>query len=292
MTENYFSGEHFEGFGDKWGALYNNAEEFFCEKLTNIIQESSPYFYQKIDEKDYLALIMNENEPISLISLLEAKQEANEFISFYPKFKGIPTEITLKDYYQWKTIAEGDMAGKINIESINLDNINFFNQHYAKDINNFEINKKINVSLSGLAFHIEKLEEKEFKVETGALFDFMKSEFLEKNKDKTEKDFEAPIIKLDSEHFRMFVSSQYTCEYEAVGIIEEIDYTDFFGTKVAVLKVNFSHNNKDEKQFYLNVYASENVLKDYVPQIGDGISTVMWISGYFEETENENNVHF
>ena len=54
MTENYFSGEHFESFGDKWGALYNNAEEFFCEKLTNIIQESSPYFYQKIDEKDYL----------------------------------------------------------------------------------------------------------------------------------------------------------------------------------------------------------------------------------------------
>ena len=292
MTENYFSGKHFEGFGDKWGALCCNAEEFLAKNMVQIIQDGSINFKEKINGRNYHSLITNKREPISIITLIEEQKKENEIISFYPKFKGITTEIRLKDYYQWKTIAEGDMAGEIDIEELGLSNINFFNSDYAINVRNFIKDKKVNISLSGLAFHIEKLEEKEFKVETGGFFDFMKSEFLEKNKDKTEEDFEAPIIKLDSEHFRMFVSSQYTCEYETVGLIEEINYTDFYGTKVAILKVNFSHNNEDEKQFYLNVYASENVLKDYVPQIGDGISTVMWLSGYFEEPENENNVHF
>lgn len=276
MNSEYFDGEHFEGFGDKWNAIFENFEEFFCSKFVKVIEDGTPY----IEHKNFWALTDKKDAQMSITTLIEKKKNSNEVISFFPMMKGITTEVTLKDKYEWKTKIEGEFACEIPVENINT--INFFDGHYCVDIDKFKKNKKVNVSFSGLAFLLDKFEEKEFEIDKGGFYEFRLKEFLDENPDKTENDFEKPIIKLSGEQFRMFMPTEYTCEYEAVGKIEDVNYQDFYGEKIAILKVNFSHTEDDEN-FYCNIYASQNVLKGYEPQVNDAISTIFWLTGQFEE---------
>lgn len=130
-----------------------------------------------------------------------------------------------------------------------------------------------------MAYSLEKLEEKDHLVESGEFYEHELKEFLKENPDKTKADFETPKIKMGKD-FRMFISRETTSVFEAVGQIDDINYVDFLGNKIAILKVNFEHAN-DNEYLYCNVYASETVLNDYKPQIGDSVATVLWLSGYF-----------
>ena len=280
MNNDYFDGEHFEGFGNKWDALFTDFEDFFCNQFAKIIQNGKPYLSHKKDNMKFFGLTDKKNKPITITTLIEVKKDANEVVSFFPMMKGITNKVILKDKHTWDSQIEGEFAGEIQTE--NIGTLNFFDGHYGIDIEKFEKDKKVNISFSALAFLLDKFEEKEFQIDKGAFYDFQLSKFLEKNKDKTEADFEAPIIKLSGETFRMFMPTKYACEYEAVGQIEEISYTTFYDEEITILKVNFGRKENNDN-FYCNLYASQKVLQEYKPQVDDAISTVFWLTGQFEE---------
>lgn len=280
MNNEYFDGEHFEGFGDKWEAIFKNFEDFFCTKFVKVIENGNPYITHKTNNITYFGLTDNKEAPLSITTLIEVKNNSNNVISFFPMMKGITNEVILKENYTWETQIEGEFAGEVCAENINT--INFFDGNYGIDIEKFQKDKKVKISLSGLAFLLDKFEEKEFKIEKGDFYELRLNEFLKENKTKTKEDFEAPIIKLTGETFRMFMPTEYTCEYEAVGQIEDISYTTFYDEEITILKVNFGHKEEDEN-FYCNLYVSEKVLNGYKPQINDAISTIFWLTGQFEE---------
>lgn len=127
---------------------------------------------------------------------------------------------------------------------------------------------------------MEKFEEQEFVIDKGNGYKFFMDKFLEENPGKTKKDFKPPVVKISAESFRAFLPKEYTCEYEISAQIEEIELLEIFGQKFLKLKVNLEHS-KDNEYLYCNIYASETVLKGYEPKVGDGISTVVCMSGYF-----------
>lgn len=275
----YFTAEHDQTFGDKWTAIFNDINKME-ELIETSFKKGHLFFNQATDKKTtYKGFVYSNNSNIFVLTVIEqlkGKEKAS-LVSACPLMKGINNRIILKDYFTWKGgKAEGEFAGKTDLDRT----INFYSPTYPVDMKNFKKNRNQTISLAGLAYSIKKIEEQEHTITKGAFYDLQLKEFLKDNPDKTKKDFKAPIVRITGESFRMFISADFACEYQIAGQIEDIKHIDFLGTKMAVLKVNFEHS-KENEFLYCNIYASEHVLKDYVPKIGDGIEAVIWLTGFF-----------
>ena len=285
MTKNtkktdYFTAEHDQTIGDKWSAIFGSTKKFM-EIVPTAIEKGKLFFNQAIDDKKivYTGLAYSNNSNISILTVVEEQngKKDTSVATICPLMKGINNKIVLKENFTWKTSdAEGEFAGKTDLEKT----INFYDPIYPVDMKNFKINDVQTISLAGLAYTLRKLKEQEHTINKGGFYDFQLKEFLEKNPNKTKEDFEAPKISLRADTFRMFLSTNFACEYQIVGQIEDIKYIDFLGIKMAVLKVNLEHT-KDDEFLYCNIYVSEYILKDYAPKIGDGIESVIWLTGFF-----------
>ena len=274
--ESYFDGEHFEGHGDKWTALFGNTQKFLVDNMEKSVTSGDIIFKQEILNKKFAGIVYPKNELLSVLSLIELKKGCNEYISAYPLLIGINNEVKLKEDYCWENGGEGEFAVEAGDDKV----INFFDPFYVVDKAYFKIDKIQTISLAGLAYSLEKLEEKEFVIDKGEFYNVSRDEFLKENSDKTEKDFEPPVVKLEADHFRMLIPKQYACEYEIAAQIESIKYFKILGEEIAQLKVNFEHS-ENEKSLYCNIYASKHVLGKYKPKIGDGINAIVWLSGFF-----------
>lgn len=272
-NENFF-GEHFEGFGNQWSALFEKSEDFM-DRLSESAQNASVLFTQEINNNKYAGLVYPDNSLIQIMLIVKITEKSNVIESFYPLMEGSNNKFMATGAYAWKLLAEGEMAAETEDEKL----INFFNPHFAKDIETFSANEYKTISFAGLAYCIDKVEEEVHTINKGGFYEAELKTFLQENPDKTEVNFEAPKITLGKD-LRMLIPRDTTSEFEAVGQIEGISYVDFLGTKVTVLKVNFEHGSNDEF-LYCNVYASEKALGYYKPQIGDTINTVLWFTGYF-----------
>ena len=274
--ESYFDGEHFEGHGDKWTALFGNTQKFLVDNMEKSVTSGDIIFKQEILNKKFAGVVYPKNELLSVLSLIELKETYNEYTSAYPLLIGINNEVKLKEDYCWQNGGEGEFAVEAGDDRV----INFFDPFYAIDKANFKTDKTQTISLAGLAYSLEKLEEKEFVIDKGEFYNVSRDEFLKENPDKTEKDFEPLVVKLEADHFRMLIPKQYACEYEIAAQIESIKYFKILGEEIAQLKVNFEHS-ENEKSLYCNIYASKHVLGKYKPKIGDGINAIVWLSGFF-----------
>ena len=274
--ESYFDGEHFEGHGDKWTALFGNTPKFLVENMEKCVNAGDIVFKQEILNKKFAGIVYPKNELLSVLSLIELKEDCNEYTSAYPLLIGINNEVRLKEDFCWENCGEGEFAAEAGDDKV----INFFDPFYVVDKAYFKTDKPKTISLAGLAYSLEKLEEKEFVIDKGEFYNVSRDEFLKENPDKTEQDFEPPVVKLEADHFRMLIPKQYACEYEIATQIENIKYFKILGEEIAQLKVNLEHSD-NEKSLYCYIYASKHVLGKYKPQVGDGINAIVWLSGFF-----------
>lgn len=273
--EGYFFGQHSTGYGNVWDAVLGVSEKLLVYLRMTMEKGIVVFKNLKTKNNQYAGIKYPEESDLSILNLIEEKKDSNVHASSYPLLIGINNEVKLKESYPWAIEGEGEMAAETDLGKI----INFHNPYFAIDNKNFKFNKIQTVSLAGLALSINKMEVQEFPAE-GDTYKHYLEEFLEENPHKTEHDFEAPIHRIDAEHFRMFVPTDYCSEFEIATQIEEIKYVDFLGEKITVMKVNLEHSN-DNEYLYCNIYASKHVLKDYKPQVGDGINAVIWMTGFF-----------
>lgn len=273
--EGYFFGKHSTGYGNVWNAFFGNCETFILKHMQKCIQEGDVCFKQDVGENKYAGIVYPEKSPISVMTLIKLGEDSNEVASQFPLLLGMNNEVKLKESYPWDIDGEGEMAAETDLGKV----INFHNPYFTIDNNHFKADKIQTISLAGLAMKISELEVQEFPAK-GDCYDHFLEEFLKENPNKTEKDFEAPIHRIDAEHFRMFVPTDYCCEFEIATQIEEIEHIEVLGEEFVKLKVNLEHTREDE-YLYCNIYASEHVLGKYKPQVGDGISAIIWLTGFF-----------
>lgn len=273
--DGYFFGEHSKGYGNIWDAVFGASEKFLVF-LRKVLHDGKVMFQGlKTPNKQYAGIKYPENNKFSVLSLIEENEKSKDYVSSYPLLIGINNEVKLKEAYSWAIEGEGEMAAETNLGKI----INFHNPYFAVDNKNFKFDRVQTISLAGLAMTIDKMEVQEFPAE-GDTYKHFLEEFLKENPGKTEKDFETPIHRVDAEHFRMFVPTDYCSEFEIATQIEEIEYVEFLGEKIAVMKVNLEHGD-DNEYLYCNIYASQHVLGKYKPKVGDGINAVVWMTGFF-----------
>lgn len=274
MTEDKTAISHFEGLGNVWDALLDDVG-ILLGYLQKSLEEAELVF----NNQKFACCLDLTSHHTGVFHLIALGKAHHEYLSSSPFLKGINQELTMREAYTWQNRAEGEFtagtAGGVTLS--------FYDPCYAVDIDKWKANERKTVSLSAVAYTLEKLKEEAFTVEKGGFFELKLQAFLKAHPDKTQADFAAPVFKVDAGHFRMFCERDYSSEYEVAGQIEAVAYTSFLGEEIAVLKVNFSHQDEVEKLF-INVYVSRKILKDYRPKTGDGISAVIWLCGWLNES--------
>ena len=302
--DDYFYGEHFEALGDIWDSLYGNAESFIKDYLVKSCQEGSLYWTQKINNKlvysllypgakkkngftRFNELLQSGDECIQAINYIEDNKHSKTHITTCPVLRGVKNSLKLKESYTWGNGIEGEFAA----ESLTINKLllNFFDPFYPFDKKHkFKEGKICDIYLSAIAYKAEELEERDDVYTEGTPYNLYLERFLKENPDKTEADFEPPVIEMRAEHFRMYAPTDTTSFIEIVGLIEDIEYIEAFGKKFAKLKVNLEHREDDE-YLYVNVYVGEHLLKKYKPEVGKGIHANIYMFGYFEQTMKSSN---
>ena len=68
--ESYFDGEHFEGHGDKWVALFGNTEKFAVKNMKKCVTSGDIIFKQEILNKKFAGIVYPKNELLYVLSLI------------------------------------------------------------------------------------------------------------------------------------------------------------------------------------------------------------------------------
>lgn len=282
-NESYFHVEHAEYYGNKWKAFSKNGIDFFEKVIPLMYDENTVVnYFKEINNTQYLGLLCEKYSPVSFLFIFEINEnkKTHDLLSVYPVLKGCSNNIILKEKYAWPVEAEGEIASIIeNNEYIIL---NFHNPFFAVDVDKFKIDSKITISLAGLAYSITKLHKQQFKVSEGKFYEFALKNFLEKNPNKTERDFNIPTISINPETFRMIKPTKYTAEYIVSGIIKKISEIIVLDEPVKILQVDIGHEENNEP-LLINVYASHHVCEKCTLQTGDNITALIWLTGYFEK---------
>lgn len=278
--DDYFYGEHFEALGDIWDALYCDAEAFAKDYVEKSVKEGIVFINQKIKNNKMYGLFYPDISTVQIVSYLrELKKHSLTYISSCPVLKGCKNKLILKKKYTWTNGIEGEFAAESTTENKLL--LNFFDPFYCVDQKYFDKNNCVEVNLAAVAYTANELEEREDVIDKGEFYKLKLKEFLEENPDKTEMDFEPPIVHTSSEHFRMYTPTDTTSVVEIVGLVEDISYCKYLGKNFAVLKVNLEHR-KDDEYLYIDVYVSEQLLEKYKPEIGKGLHSIVWLNGFFD----------
>ena len=287
MTEDsYFIGKHFEFYGNVWEALSPNTSKLVSKAITYGIHKGTPIFSQTFTNQYLTGYIYREKEssPIAFVNITIKEDGQNVFATGYPVFKGAENKMILKDMYRWNVEAEGEMSAQVTINEGYL--LNFHNPFFAFDSQNFEFNKPQNICLAALALNLNGLQETSYEINEGPVFEENLQKFLSENPNKTAKDYKPEKIYIDKNLTRMMMPSDYVSEFHGIGQIKEISKTKIFGELITILKTDFGHAC-DNDSLFINIYAANHVLKDFIPQIGDGIEATLWITGYFTEEGND-----
>lgn len=292
-----FYGEHFEALGDIWDAVSGNVKDFLSTYFVKSLEKGSLYWTQKIDDKLIYSLIYpgkkkrnkyirigellkKGNEHIQIMHYVEDDKTSKTHITTCPVLRGVKNTVKLLEAYTWENQVEGEFSAK----SLSVNNLvlNFFDPFYCFDKKyNFKKDKECTVYLSAIAYYAEELEERDYTFTEGSYYDACLEGFLKENPNKTESDFEPPIVEMRAEHFRMYAPKDITSVIEIVGLIEDVEYFEELGRKFAVLKVNLEHR-EDNEYLYVNVYVGENLLDKYTPEVGKGIVANIHLMGYLE----------
>ena len=267
-----FMGEHFCGHGNKWDALFGTAEYFMVEHMVKSVKKSSVLCQQEINGNKYAGLVYPDNSPIQVMSIIEAKDNKNEFTSAYPFLEGINNNLVVSSLYPWENQMEGEIAACADEGQV----FNFFDPLFAKDLPYLEPNKEKTFSLAALAYDIEYAENQVFQINKGGFYEVHLKEFLEANPEKTKED--CPYVELKMEGCKMLLPTKETCVWEFRSSILDIEYIDFLDEKIAKMKIEIPRYEDEMMNIYL--YAARTLLNGYNPQVGDEIQGILWLSGY------------
>lgn len=277
-----FNGEHFEGLGAAWSAIFGNSDDL-TNYLGDIVSSANVIAQSKAIFEGVERDVMLTKNPVdgsitagSLTALISEEKQLL-FISAYPIFEGIPNRLTITATHTWENGIEGEVAAGVDSGA----SIQFFDPFYFKDRISFVEETKHTVSLAALALKISKAEHKEITINSGPFFEDRLKNFLMENPSKTEADFDAPVVVMDGS--RILFPTNYISEFGFQCPVLSVEEISFFNIRFYKMYVEFVGMDEDIINGYL--YASERILNGYIPEAGHDVQGVLWMTGYLLENE-------
>jgi hypothetical protein len=272
------------GHGDHWTALLGSIEKLLENTLVTIVvkgklspvtdeqkqhQESHPA------ENTFLGIEYGD-APVGCIAVIAKFPEKNKnaLMTVYPFLRdGVPNVMEITDLKTLPQACEATVTGVSRAGGV----LSFFEPLYFR--NRFILNTggKYEFSLAAIAYGLEKLIETEITVTQGFFLELERETALKENPDADVGAIESVAIDVSQLRTLIF-QDDFPEDAEFQTVVEDVDYFHFDGIEICRMPVGFKLGG--DRNFRINLYASEHVLKGYRPQTGDTIHGILWLQGY------------
>lgn len=271
-----FMAEHFEGLGNVWHAIFGENDSI-APRLPMVLEQGKMLenCHVVYEDNTLVALIQySESADMRAGALVVKTPDSGqtELWSCFPIMQGLPNRLKIRKSHPWGNGVEGVVAAE---RAGDGPPVTFFAPFYFREFASFTPGAERTIRLAALALSCEKAELQEFAVDKGAFYEIQRKRFLEENPDKTEKDFSAPVVSMRGS--RLLFPRTYACEWEYRCPILAVEQIRFFERLIYKLRVVFVGMDEEELSGYL--YVPEYMLKGSVPQVGDDIQGILWMTG-------------
>jgi hypothetical protein len=269
--------EHFEGHGDKWNALgFEGADEEFAALLQNSVQHGSLLKRFSLEDASkkgagIFALVYPEEGPVRSCALIAPREGKLSLETMFPLLEGIENNVTVRSKYTW----ENGIEGEVEIDINGFDSF-VFTPFYKQDYESVEDSTTVKMSLAGLAYTVQNAMMS-FEIGEGPMYEQQLSDFLQKNPGKTRKDF--PNLEIHMDGLVATFPTETHSEYQYRGTILALEYTEFFGRKIAKTKVCIKRD-EDGEQLHIYLYIPLNRCGNCELAVGKDIQGIIWLQGY------------
>jgi len=267
--------EHDETHGWAWNAIGFENTEYLLENIQKSLQNGTLLENMIIDNKDHklFYIVYPNNNPVQICLLIKSNENSNNLESFYPLVEGIENELTIIDEYKW----ENELEGEIIADFKDIVEISFFSPFFSKEFSEYK-NKKVKVSLAGIADGIEIADDNETIISEGPFFESQLNEFLNENPDKNKDDFEP--MKLSMKGASVFLPTEYSSYYQFRSTVQSIEAVFFLNIELVKLKICLVRPANNDLNIF--IYTTKNKINSKDLKIGDDIQGIVMLRGYID----------
>ena len=275
------------GHGNHWEAIEANYAEFIGEMLPKICQEGklagkNAFTHTMDDVENKVGVVFGLQyleSPISFMALVvsEIEPDSNLFWSGYPVCaEGSSCRLVIDEIRPWDNGIEGTLEAHVPDGGM----VYFFDPYFFLNKDRYVVGEEVMVKLGGLAYMVQKSEQLEISITEGPMLEIHRQRLLDDDPSANVSSITSVPISMDGAaiyfprgedqddaevRFKVTETARFTCEDRA-----------FMRLSGIVMR-------SDSGDVCLNVYASEQILGGYVPQVGDNVEAVVWMQGFLAD---------
>lgn len=280
--------EFIEGYshGDHWDAVTTGAKEFITNYLPLAVEKSEPRSFAVFESVSWVGrpadgAFFFAYPPSGIILggilvVLNPLTGDKEVWSGYPYVpEGDPVGLEVISLEEWNNGVEGSVI----VNRGGGGELTFFDPLFFENKNVYLKDTEYEFILSGFACRIVKTEKIVHKMTSGAGYE-MERMRREQNGDPM-KDGETYDVEIGEHSTIMSQSREYPGEYEFIMPVEGVEYTEFLGEKIVIVR---THINDEKRDIPLKIYAAKHLLEEEV-RPGDLVAGYLWLQGYLKTPE-------
>lgn len=275
--------------GDHWEAITGDAESAFTQMIPVVISEgkligtSRDFLFQHEDGQQVPERISGIVHPqdamlrfLVLVCSNSTVSEKSHFLyTGYPLLQaGSDAVVSLREIKEQEMPHEAIIEAEPSSGSI----IWFFDPFYFLNREKYKVGETLKISLSGLAYIVREATTESIKVESGAMLEMERQRALED--DPTVDPESIKFVEISIKDSCWLMPQENAGDSEFRGIVEESTFFEVMGLNFCRMLLTVMRIEDGDDGLKLAIFASESVLNDYRPEVGDRVEGVAWIQGY------------
>jgi len=278
------------GHGNHWEAIESNYPEFIAEMLPKICQEGKvagknafTHTLDDVPNKVGVAFGLQYAEtPVNFLALIVAEidEGSNLLWSGYPVCaEGNGCRLVIDEVRSWDNGIEGTIKAYVPDGGL----VYFFDPYFFLNKDRYVVGEEVTVKLGALAYMVQKAEQLEIEITEGPMLEIERQRLLEDDPNADVTSITSVPISMDGAAI-YFPRGEDQDDAEIRFKVSET--ARFTCADRPFMRLSGIIMRPDSGDVSINIYASEQVLGGYVPQVGDNVEAVVWMQGYLEDSNH------
>lgn len=272
------------GHGDHWEAVEKDYENFVGEMLPRICQSGTlvgknafTHTLDEVSNKTGVVYGLQYLEPpLNIMGLVVSggEENSNELWSSYPVCaEGISSRVVIDEVKPWESGIEGTIKGHFPEGGM----VFFFDPYFFLNKDRYQVGEEVAVTLGALAYTLYKVEQLELNITEGPLLEMHRQKLLEGDPTTDVSSITSVPLSMDGAAI-YFPRGEDKDDAEIRFQVEEASRFTFAERPFTRLTGAIARPESGEVK--IHVYASEQVLDGYMPQVGDNVEALVWMQGF------------
>lgn len=265
---------HFEAHGDRWAivAEQGRGAEGTAEAMAWIMEQEDLEVLKT--PLDNIALLMPKGREAAPGCVLRVSEDGKLFMeSVFPVLKGLPNEMKCLYGHVWKS--SGGAEADLFFEHESGALISLYDPYFALDREAFLKNEPVTMEVAAWAYTVRKAEKDcQILNPESALYKQWRKEHPEAGEE----------IRAYFKGIRSMLSREYASEFSFRVPVEGVEKLMCANWPMYRIATRFVGEGEGLRGY---LYIAERLLGDYIPQVGDDLEGVYWLTGYITRSGDE-----